>query len=664
MSRTGKRGNRILGALFAAAFVITCVGTWIFSGKRAEGSWQDSSYWSEAEAPVIYMETESGGHYDCLTGFKDAASAEAAADRNLVALPSSLAQKMVIETYGSRVDGIRYELRRADGQLLETGDITDPESSGTQLSFTVQFRDLMSTSEDSLLTLYLTLADGSEYEYVTRIIPAPGADIDAKLAYFHDFFNAVYDKSRSAEAAAQLYVVSGKDNSSFGNATINTSAELLTWGTLQTVPMREIVPSLRSVTDDECEFYARYPVLVTDSSGVSQTIMTEETTTIGLDKSGNCQVDNYQRTAGEVFSGSNAFNDARTLNLGIQGGGEEDMAVSASGTDYWFFNAGNLWRYASGEDKLIRVFSYESSDSDGVREDNEDYIGRILRCDDDGDCWFALMGYVSRGRHEGQTGLSVWHYSASDDATEEMLFFPMSGTAETIAQQTGTLMSVGGDGVFYLSYGGQLLTVGTPGNEVSRETVDFSAESFAASSDQTQIAYCVGTGEWKTLRVVNLKDATAQEITAPDGDCIRPLGYIGHDLVYGLAHSEDINEAEGSFPMYRIGIVNDAGEQEADYQPDGSYILQVQLDAARVLMSLGVKQENESFLETGSDQLISRSQSAAEIQTTTVTSDEWKKETAIYLPKAAASSSGSPEVEIVWNITENTGDLALISADE
>jgi hypothetical protein len=200
------------------------------------------------------METESGGHYDCLTGFKDAASAEAAADRNLVALPSSLAQKMVIETYGSRVDGIRYELRRADGQLLETGDITDPESSGTQLSFTVQFRDLMSTSEDSLLTLYLTLADGSEYEYVTRIIPAPGADIDAKLAYFHDFFNAVYDKSRSAEAAAQLYVVSGKNNSSFGNATINTSAELLTWGTLQTVPMREIVPSLRSVTDDECEF--------------------------------------------------------------------------------------------------------------------------------------------------------------------------------------------------------------------------------------------------------------------------------------------------------------------------------------------------------------------------------------------------------------------------
>jgi hypothetical protein len=192
----------------------------------------------------------------------------------------------------------------------------------------------------------------------------------------------------------------------------------------------------------------------------------------------------------------------------------------------------------------------------------------------------------------------------------------------------------------------------------------FRPRVFAASSDQTQIAYCVGTGEWKTLRVVNLTDATAQEITAPDGDCIRPLGYIGHDLVYGLAHSEDINEAEGSFPMYRIGIVNDAGEQEADYQPDGSYILQVQLDAARVLMSLGVKQENESFLETGSDQLISRSQSAAEIQMTTVTSDEWKKETAIYLPKAAASSSGSPEVEIVWNITENTGDLALISADE
>lgn len=664
MSRTGKRRKRALGAVFAAVFVITCLGTWWLSGRRARGSWQDSSYWSEAAAPVIYMETESGGHYDCLMGYTDASAAESTADRNLIALPESLAQKMVIETYGSGIADIHYELRRADGQLLERGNVTDTESDGTKLSFTVQFRDLMSSTENSLLTLYLTLQDGSVYEYVTGIIPAPGADIGTKLAYFQDFFDAVYDKSRSAEAAAQLYVVAGKDNSSFGNATINTSAELLTWGTLKTVPTREIIPSLHSIADDECEFYARYPVLVTDSSGVSQTVMVAETTTIGLDKNGNCQVNNYQRTAGEVFSGSSAFTDSRTLNLGIQGGGTEAMAVSASGTDYWFFNAGNLWRYASGEDRLVRVFSYASMDSDGVREENQDYTGRILRCDDDGDCWFALMGYVSRGHHEGQTGLSVWHYSASENATEEMLFFPISGTADEIAQQTQNLMSVGGDGVFYLSYGGQLLTVGTPGGEVSRETVDFSGESFAASSDQTQISYCVGTGQWQTLRVINLTQAQAQEFTAPDGDCIRPLGYIGHDLVVGLAHREDIDEADGSFPMYRIFVVNDAGEQETEYQPDGSYILQVQIDAARVLMSLGVKAPDGSFSDAGSDQLISRSQADAEVQTVTVTSEEWKKETAIYLPKAAASSSGNPEVDIVWNITENAGDLVQITGEE
>ena len=664
MARTGKRGKRALGALFAAVFFITCLGTWCLSLRRAQGSRQGNSYWSEAVAPVIYMETESGAHYDCLMGFKDESAADLTAERSLIALPESLAQKMVVETYGSGIADIRYDLRRADGQLLERGNVSDTSVDGTRISFTVQFRDLMSSQENSLLTLYLTLSDGSEYVYVTGIIPAPSSDIDAKLAYFNDFFDAVYDKSRSDEAAAQLYIVAGKDNSSFGNATINTSSEILTWGTLKTVPTREIIPSLQSISDDECEFHARYPVLVTDSSGVSQTVMVEETTTIGLDKSGNCQVDNYQRTAGEIFSGNDAFTDSRTLVLGIQGGAAEDMAVNPAGTDYFFFNAGNLWRYASGEDRLVRVFSYASNDSDGVREENQDYSGRILRCGDDGDCWFALMGYVSRGRHEGQTGLSVWHYSASEDASEEMLFFPISGTADEIAQQTRTLMSVGGDGVFYLGFDGQLVTVGTPGGEVFRETVDFSGESFAVSSDQTQIAYCVGTGQWKTLRVVNLAQAQAQEFTAPDGDCIRPLGYIGHDLVCGLAHREDVNEADGSFPMYRILVVDDAGEEVTEYQPDGAYVLQVQIDAARVLMSLGVKLPDGSFTGSGSDQLISRSQTEPEVQTVTVTSEEWKKETAIYLPKAAASSSGSPQVDIVWNITENTDDLVQISGDK
>lgn len=661
MSRSVNRGHRILIFVFVVTFVMSAVGTWILSGRRAQAIVKGDSYWGEAEAPVIFMETDSGYHYDCLMGYRDETSADAAASRNLIALPESYTQKMIIETYGSSVSAIRYELRSADGQLLERNDVTDTETDGTKLQFSVHFRDLMSTSENSVLTFYLTLSDGTEYEYTSQIIPAAAADIDTKLAYFNDFYDAVYDKNRSEEAAAQLYIISGMDNTSFGNATINSSAELLTWGTLTTVPTREIIPSLQSIEDGECVFYARYPILVTDSSDVSQTIMVSETTTIGLDSAGSCQVDNYTRTANEVFSGNNAFSDSRTLNLGIQGGELEEMAVNSAGTDYWFFSAGNLWRYSVSDDKLIRVFSYASSDSDGVREENEDYYGRILRCDDDGSCWFALTGYVCRGQHEGQTGLSVWYYSAEENSTEEMLFFPISGTAEEIRDATSGLMSVSSEGVFYLRYEDQLITVGTPGNEVSRENVDFSDETFAVSSDQTQIAYCTESDGKNTLRAINLTDSTAQEYTAPDGDYIRPLGYIGHDLVCGIAHGEDVNEDEGTFPMYRIFIMNDAGEQEADYEPDGSWILSAQIDEARVLMILGVKDESGEFVETGVDQLISRDQTETSVQTTTVTTDEWKKQTAIYLPSSAASASGDPEVEIVWNITENANDIALLT---
>lgn len=660
------RSKRIQTIVLVLIFVLTAVGTYVYSGKRTQEILGGSDLlMAEASAPVLYLQTESGYHYDYLRGYRDELSARADAPQILAPVSSQRTLNVVVQTYGSEVSALHYELRRLDDQLLEQKDITDFEADGTEWHVQLQFRDLMSSTENSELLLFADMADGTEYTYALQLVPSEQADMDEKLAYFQNFFAAVYDKDRSAEAAAQLYTVPGKNSSSYGEASINSPGSILTWGTLKTVPMREIVPTLTALEDGDCTFDAEYPLLVTDSSDATHIFQVNEQTVVGENRNGELEIMNYDRTAGELFTGANAYAGAHSLNLGVQGGDTDamDCTVNSTGSDVYFFNQGNLWRASLRDNTLTRIFSYESSDSDGVREDYSGFSGRILMTNEAGDCWFALSGYVNRGQHEGQTGLSVWKYSAAENETAEMLFFPITGTKSDIEEKTGTLMSVSESGVFYLRYGDELLSVGTPGTEVSRETIDFDDDNFVVSADKTQMAYGQGGDAWSasSLRAVNLTDSTASELTAPEGDYIRPIGYIGHDLIYGIAHESDVNEAAGVFAYYKILAVNEAGEEQTSYEPDGSLVVSASIDGARVMLTLGHVSGDGSVTETDEDQLISKGGTSYSTQQSTVSSDEWLQQTVLSFENASASLSDALQVQTVWNITQTEGDTVDLS---
>lgn len=61
------------------------------------------------------------------------------------------------------------------------------------------------------------------------------------------------------------------------------------------------------------------------------------------------------------------------------------------------------------------------------------------------------------------------------------------------------------------------------------------------------------------VSILNVGTGKKQKITCSEGECIRPLGFIRSDFVYGIAKTEDIGNTvsgEATVPMYKLEIRN------------------------------------------------------------------------------------------------------------
>ena len=48
---------------------------------------------------------------------------------------------------------------------------------------------------------------------------------------------------------------------------------------------------------------------------------------------------------------------------------------------------------------------------------------QVMDMDDDGNISFIVYGYMNRGEHEGENGISVYRFSADDRAIEELAIY-------------------------------------------------------------------------------------------------------------------------------------------------------------------------------------------------------------------------------------------------
>ncbi|MFR4580908.1 MAG: hypothetical protein ACLT76_15935 [Clostridium fessum] len=133
---------------------------------------------------------------------------------------------------------------------------------------------------------------------------------------------------------------------------------------------------------------------------------------------------------------------------------------------------------------------------------------------------FAVYGYMSRGNHEGTTGIALYRYETAGNALTERLYLPASTDYGNLRQDINQLCYLSGGQTLYVLMNHAVYSVDLTGKEYMVVADGLTEENFAVSTDASRIAWQDGADIYRStkLHVMNLETGKKDEISFPGSD--------------------------------------------------------------------------------------------------------------------------------------------------
>ncbi len=512
-----------------------------------------------------------------------------------------------IDLYGQRVTELAFEVRSADGsRLVEQTKITDYATDGESIAASFQIKDLITQGREYNLVVLLTLEDGRTVRYYTRIVQAEAYHTGEKLAfaaYFHE--KTFADKESAKEITKYLESNVQGDNTTFSKVDIHSSFSQITWGELRPEKVTEPVYLLREdgiqTGSIASRYYVRYRL-----EGQWAYAVVEEFYRLRY-TSERIYLLQFERTMEQLFDKEADFGQGKIL-LGITDP-KKEIVESDGGSSFAFVNGGRLYGYSVTDTKLSQIFAFYKKENTDARTLYGNHTIKILNVDETGNVSFLVCGYMNRGRHEGMVGIQVNLYNAQTNTVEESAFIPYRKSSQVLQSDLRVLSYINNGGLLYLMLEGTIYEVDLESRSSRIIVENLEDGSFQASESNRMLVWQKENRQnsSNTLILMNLSNGKIREIRAKESDYIRPLGFIGEDLIYGLAVREDVaRDTIGGmlFPMYELRIENEEGRVLKTYGQDSLYVVDSSIEDNRISLTRVRKEEDGKYVPAEADQIM------------------------------------------------------------
>ncbi len=586
---------------FVCVFIASLV---VISFYMNKGNTDMTADMAHATLPTIAVSCQ-GTEVNLMRGFCGEMD-PAGMRENITPVGETRQMDIVIHAHGQELDSAAYEVRSVDGsRLIENTQITEFAESGEDVRASFRLKDLIEEGQEYSLIFVLSLKDGREVRYYTRVIQAEYY-LAEKLDFIRSFSDATLDYEQLKEYARYLEPNSSGNNSTLAAVNIHSSARQVAWGGLSVtretrpdVQVKEIAPQTASVLLSYLVSYMQNEKRV--YAWVEEYYRTRYTPerTYLLD---------YERTARQLLEKSSwsFFNDK--INIGIADPAIE-MAESDGGTVFAFSHGGTLYSYSVSDSKLTVLFSFlDEEQGDDERTRNADHDFKILQVEETGNVTFLVHGYMNRGRHEGTCGVQICYYSSTLNVIEELAFVPYTKSAEILKADMENLSYVNGKNDLYLMMNGSIFHIGLEDKRADIVVQGLYEDSYCVAGDKSMAAWLENGQEFygETLVLMDLNSGRSDRIEAGEGCLIRPLGFMGEDLIYGIVAIGDIHpDAVGYrvFPMRQIIIRNFEGEVLKNYHQTDLYVTSCEIEGNQINLER-IRRTEDGFENAVSDQIL------------------------------------------------------------
>lgn len=558
-----------------------------------------------ATLPMITM--ESGG-VACNELHGNTVEMDVAYQKDCITLLGEGRQaNFTVNTFGREITGISTEVRSIDGsRLIENSEVTGWKANGKSFSVSLTLKDLIDTNTQYSLTLILELEGEQKVYYYTTILWNDDVHISEILEFATDFHGKLYDKEVAKELTKYLEPNSKlTDNGTFHKVNIHSSFQQITWGSLE--PVQEDAASIRLTQISGNVASLLMDFVVSTGEGKNKIYYNVEEYYRVRYTSERMYLLDYERTMTQIPDTTRMYANDKIL-LGITDE-NVDMMESADGNTVVFSDMGQLLSYNAATNGLTVIFSFYDKDNADRRTLYDNHGIKILDVDEGGNVKFAVYGYMNRGRHEGETGIQIISYDNSLNTIEEEVYIPYSKSYAVLKDEMEQLLYRNRQQHVYFFLENGVYDVDLENRSAEQLVSIRQDDSLQVSVNHEIIVWQEGDdiNHSNQLNVRNLNTGEQTVIRAEGGEAIRPLGFMGEDIIYGVARESDIrteNSGQIFYPMYKVCISNSSGNNLKEYGQDGIYIVDCAIEGNQITLSRIQRSENGSYQEILNDQIM------------------------------------------------------------
>lgn len=515
-----------------------------------------------------------------------------------------------VDKYGQEIERMAFEVRSINGErLVENTEIINYEETEDTISAQFQVKDLIDADTEYMLVLLLENEWGQTIRYYTRIIQTENYFTEEKLDYVLDFHQRTFDKEAAKELTKYLESNAEGDNTTFSKVTIHSSFQQVTWGDLEVKKVTEPQVSIKELASQTGSIELNYIVSIRqgrtdDLYNIKEFYRIRYT-------SDRIYLLDFERTMSHIFDENADIFSNNKIGLGIVDRENIQLKESDGGNVFAFTDGKRIFAYNVADNKFSTLFSFYDGDYEDERACWQKHGVKILDVDEAGNVKFIVYGYMNRGKHEGEVGISVYYFNGMVNTVEELLYVPDGSSYEVLHAELGELAYVNRSETFFFMHEGTVYAVDLGSRTYETMVSGLQEENYRVSDSNRMVVWQTGEDlyQCEKLILMNLNTKAKTEITAGSGEYIAPLGFMNEDLIYGLARKEDVvqnNTGNIVFPMYSVRIQNENGEILKTYEEPRMYVTGSEIQENQINLTRLRKEEGSGiYTEAENDQIVS-----------------------------------------------------------
>lgn len=599
---TLKKRLKNAGILVAVFIIATC----IFSYLTNKGNDNMTADMGAATFPQISF-SYGGFNINTLSGYAKRMNISSMHDTITPVSDQKLDVK--VEAFGNKFTGGSYKIYSLDG----ASEIKSQKISkiGTEFELDISGENVL--DEERVLEIRLNRKGADPVYYYTRIADGQSANAAECLNYISNYHENALAKVENAGVGAALEPTEDADNTTFQHVTINSDYDHVTWGNLKPQVENGERWNIKEMNSTCISVQLQYRVSCVGEENATDHYAVKEFFRVRyIADAQKAYLLDYDRTMDQIFDATQKVLNEKGVILGIASS-DLPYLVNKDGSIVAFVEANELWCYNKDSDEVSLVFGFADSENTDVRNLVANHKIKLLNIDTKGNTSFMVSGYMNRGEHEGKVGVAVYYFDIEKNSVEEKVFISTNKSYANAINELGELSYYdAGTEMLYTMVDGTLYQYDIEHDEKTVLVRGLDAQQYVVSKDGSMIAY-QANGELGTatrIVILNVDTGKKQTVDCEAGECIRPLGFIRSDFVYGVAKTEDIGNTvsgETTVPMYKLEIRSRKGKVIKQYQRDGIYILNATFEEDMITLDRAVR-ENGTYTGTMQDYITNNAQ--------------------------------------------------------